>query len=57
MVRRLPEDFVVGTVAAQSISRKDLEDLRVMNADPEVMATLGGVRDRYRARVADGRSV
>jgi hypothetical protein len=44
--RRLLEDFVVDCVAAHPISRADLEDLCVMNADPVVMTTLGGVRDR-----------
>jgi ribosomal-protein-alanine N-acetyltransferase len=46
MTVRLPQDFVVGSVAAKRICADDLDGLCEMHADPAVMATLGGVRDR-----------
>jgi ribosomal-protein-alanine N-acetyltransferase len=42
----LPEGFVVDSVVGRPISWDDFEDLCEMHADPAVMATLGGVRDR-----------
>ena len=41
-----PQDFVVGSVVAKRISGDDFDELCEMHADPAVMATLGGVRDR-----------
>jgi len=43
---RLPEDLVIGSLLARRLSWSDLGDLCAMHADPLVMQTLGGVRDR-----------
>jgi len=46
----MPEEFVISQVRGRRICTEDLDDLSEMHADPRVMATLGGIRDRDTTR-------
>ena len=42
----LPKEFTTSEVIARRVQSTDLADLRRIDSDPNVMETLGGVRDR-----------